>query len=86
MADMAGCHLPPSLEEGGTVIPTFVDLGAFALRSFTVTDFFAADFPAFRAFGAFAFFVFLAMVSPVAGASAARPRSETRTRLVVLPS
>jgi len=40
------------------VIPTFVDLGAFASRSFTATDFFAV-FPDFAAF----FFV-LAMCSP----------------------
>ena len=53
------------------VIPVLFDAGAFGLRSFTATDFFAAfrDFVAFRAFGAFAFFVVLAMCPPDVHAS-----------------
>jgi len=62
------------------VIPAFLDLGAFASRSFTATDFFAA----FRAFGAFAFFVVLAICSPDADASTAGRGSETRTHLLTI--
>ena len=67
-------------------IPVFVDVEAFAPRSFTATDLFAAfrDVAAFRAFGAFAFFVVLAIVPPDASASAADPRPESRTHLLAM--